>query len=175
MEIEMTTPVTTLDQRYSVPDAVATTWEATQLAIRGAELFLLTTIRPDGRPHCTPVVAAWSDDALHFTTGADEQKAANLRANSHVILTTGHNDWQAGLDIVVEGDAIQTTDQSALERLRAPFGSKWDGDTWTYTARDGKFYHPGGFEVLAYSVAPKKVLAFAQGTFGHTVHRFPER
>jgi hypothetical protein len=74
----------------------------------------------------------------------------------------------------VVGDAIQTTDQSALERLSEPFASKWDGDTWAFTARDGKFYHPAGFEVLAYAVAPKKVLAFAQGTFGHTVHRFPE-
>src|ERR1700689_4239793 len=102
MEIEMTSPVTTLDQRYSVPNAVATTWEETRSAIEGAGLFLLTTIRPDGRPHCTPVVAAWCDDALHFTTGDDEQKAKNLSANPHVILTTGRNDWQAGLDIVVE-------------------------------------------------------------------------
>lgn len=133
---------------------------------------MLTTIRPDGRPHCTPVVAAWSDDALHFTTGEDEQKAKNLMSNNHVILTTGRNDWQGGLDIVVEGDAIRNTDQSTLERLMVPFATKWDGDSWGFTARDGKFYHPGGFEVLAYSVTPTKVLAFAQGTFGHTVHRF---
>lgn len=170
----MTTPVTTLDQRYSVPSAVATTWEETQRVIESAELFLLTTVRSDGRPHCTPVVAAWCDDALHFTTGDGEQKAQNLRTNSQVILTTGHNDWQAGVDIVIEGDALRATDQAVLERLIVAFQSKWDGDTWAYTARDGKFYHPAGFEVLAYSVAPKKVLAFAQGTFGHTVHRFSE-
>lgn len=170
----MTTPVTTLDQRYSVPSAVATTWEETQRVIESAELFLLTTVRSDGRPHCTPVVAAWCDDALHFTTGDGEQKAQNLRTNSQVILTTGHNDWQAGVDIVIEGDALRATDQAVLERLIVAFHSKWDGDTWAYTARDGKFYHPAGFEVLAYSVAPKKVLAFAQGTFGHTVHRFSE-
>jgi general stress protein 26 len=170
----MTTPITTLDQRYSAPSAVATTWEETLRGIESAELFLLTTIRPDGRPHCTPVVAAWCDDALHFTTGDDEQKAANLKTNSHVLLTTGRNDWQGGLDIVVEGDAIQVTDQLALERLGAAFLPKWDGDSWGFTARDGKFFHPGGFEVLPYSVSPKKVLAFAQGTFGHTLHRFTE-
>jgi len=96
----MTSPITTLDQRYSAPDAVATTWEETRLVIEGAELFCSPRFGLDGRPHCTPVVAAWSDDALHFTTGGEEQKAANLRANSHVILTTGRNDWQAGLDIV---------------------------------------------------------------------------
>ena len=57
--------------------------------------------------------------------------------------------------------------------MRALWRSKWDGG-WEYSARDGRFYDPDGFEVLAYSVAPEKVLVFAKGKFGHTVHRFPE-
>jgi general stress protein 26 len=173
-EIGMTSPVTTLDQRYSAPSAVATTWEETQQVMESAELFWLTTVRADGRPHCTPLVAVWSDGALHFTTGDTEQKAANLRTNSHVLLVTGCNDWQAGLDVVVEGKAILTTDQQVLERAGEVWSKKWDGDTWGYTARDGKFFHPGGFEVLAYSVVPEKVLVFAKGTFGHTLHLFPD-
>ena len=39
--------------------------------------------------------------------------------------------------------------------------------------QDGRFDHPDGFEVLGYSVAPVKVLAFAKGKFGHTAPRFP--
>jgi Pyridoxamine 5'-phosphate oxidase len=42
----------------------------------------------DGRPHVTPLVAVWLADAIYFGTGADEQKAHNLRANSHVVLMT---------------------------------------------------------------------------------------
>jgi hypothetical protein len=43
-------------------------------------------------------------------TGATEQKALNLTGNPHVALTTGCNTWDAGLDVVVQGDAVQVTD-----------------------------------------------------------------
>jgi general stress protein 26 len=168
----MSTPVTTLDRRYSNPDASPTSWDTTCRVIEAAELFWLTSVRTDGRPHVTPVVAVWLDNALHFTAGAGEQKAANLRDNAHVILTTGCNGWQEGVDVVLEGDAVLVTDGAALERLGVAWRAKWDG-RWQYYAQDGRFHHPDGFEVLPYVVAPTKVLAFAKGTFSHTVHRFP--
>jgi hypothetical protein len=40
--------------------------------------FWLSTARPDGRPHVTPFIAVWLDEALWFCTGADELKAKNL-------------------------------------------------------------------------------------------------
>jgi len=169
----MISPVTTLDERYSDANAVAITWEETKRAIEIAELFWLTTVRADGRPHSTPVVAMWDAGALHFTTGSEEQKSANLRTNSHVILATGCNDWREGIDIVVEGEAERITDQVVLERLIEAWRAKWDG-RWEFSARDGNFYHSEGFEVLAFSVLPNKVLAFAKGTFAHTVHRFQD-
>ena len=111
-------PVTKLDPRYSVPDGVATSWEQTRHFLETAELFWLSTVRTDGRPHVTPLVAVWHDDALHFNTSHTSQKAVNLRGNPHVILTTGcSNQWTEGLDVVVEGDAVQVTDDEALERL----------------------------------------------------------
>lgn len=58
----MCTPVTMLDRRYSDPDAVATAWDDTRRTIEAAELFWLTTVRADSRPHVTPVVAVWADD-----------------------------------------------------------------------------------------------------------------
>src|ERR1022692_4736072 len=127
----MTTPVTTLDQRFSDPHAVATGWDETRRALEAAELFWITTVRTDGRPHVTPLVAVWVDDALHFSTGADEQKAVNLQGNPHVILTTGCNDWEGGFDVVVEGDAVQVSDDDMLERLAAAWAAKWDG-RWQY-------------------------------------------
>lgn len=167
----MRTPETTLDRRYSDPSAVPTEWDVTREEIESAELFWLTTVRVDGRPHVTPLVAVWHDDALYFTTGAGEQKERNLRVNAHVILTTGRNDWREGLDVVLEGDARLVTDESVLKRLGEAWSTKWDG-RWQYFARDGRFHHPDGFEVLPYVVVPTKVLAFAKGTFVHTVHSF---
>src|SRR5437667_1724110 len=110
-------PVTKIDLRFSDPDAVATGWDETRRVLETAELFWITTVRADGRPHVSPLVAVWLEGALHFSTGATEQKALNLRTNPHVILTTGCNNWNQGLDVVVEGDALRTTDDATLHRL----------------------------------------------------------
>ena len=168
----MTTPRTRLDERFSAPGAAATSWADARKVLETAELTWLTTVRPDGRPHQTPLVTAWQDGALHFCTGTREQKAVNLRSNPHVLLTVAGRRWDEGLDVVVEGDAVRVTDDAALQRLAQAWTGKWDG-RWNYQARDGYFFHPDGdFPVLVYAVAPAKVLAFGQGTFTHTTHRF---
>jgi general stress protein 26 len=167
----MITPATTLDHRYSAPGAVATGWDETRIVLETAELFWISTVRADGRPHVTPLVAVWADGALHFSTGAEEQKAINLRANPHVILTTGSNDWKRGLDVVVEGDAVRVTDDDVLRRLAKVWATKWDG-AWQFQVHDGYFHHPHGGTALVFSLTPAKVLAFAKDNFSHTSHKF---
>jgi hypothetical protein len=169
----MLTPITRLDERYSSPGAVAVEWEETERVLAAAELFWASTVRTDGRPHVTPLVAAWVDGALWFSTGADEQKFANLSANPHVVLTTGCNQWDRGLDVVVEGDAVRVTDDAVLGGVAAAFATKWDG-RWQYAARDGCFRDAdSGGEVMVFSVTPAKVFAYAKGDpFGATSHRF---
>ena len=167
----MSTPTTTVDERYSAPGATPVSWHDTCSLLTSAELFWLSTVRSNGQPHVTPLVGVWVDEALHFTTGDKEQKAMNLRANSRVALTTGCNDWTGGVDVVVEGVASLASDQLTLERLCDAWRTKWDG-SWEFSARDGHMFHPGGFEVLAYTVVPSKVLAFAKSPFSHTVHDF---
>jgi hypothetical protein len=166
----MNQPKTTLDARFSDPGAAPTSWEDAVRALEAAELFWITTVRADGRPHMSPLVAVWLDGALHFSTGAAEQKAVNLLANPHVILTTGCNQWDRGLDVIVEGEAIQATDDTTLKRLAEEWRTKWDG-RWQFEAHDGCFHHDAGV-ALVFSVAPTKVLAFGKGTFTHTSHRF---
>lgn len=165
------TPTTALDERYSDPDAAPTPWTQTEALLARAELAMLTTVRRDGRPHQTPVVPVWVDDALYFTTGATEQKAANLRANPHVLLTVGEGDWKGGVDVVLEGEAALIRDRALLVPVAARFADRWDG-RWTYDVADDGLRHPAGFSVLTYGVQPRTVYAFAEGLFGHTVHRF---
>jgi general stress protein 26 len=167
----MNEPVTQIDTRFSDADAVATGWDETRRVLETAQLFWISTVRADGRPHVTPLVAVWLDGAIHFTTGATEQKAINLRGNPHVILTTGCNDWDRGLDVVVEGKAIQLTDDAVLERLAKAWATKWDG-RWQFEARSRAFHHEDGGEALVFSVTPTKILAFGKGNFSHTRHRF---
>lgn len=167
----MPTPVTTLDTRYSDPAAVATPWDETRGVLEQAQLFWISTVRADGRPHVTPLVAVWVDQALHFSTGAGEQKYANLRTNPHVVLTTGCNGWDRGLDVAVEGDALRVTDPEVLQHLAAAWQAKWDG-RWRFKVRDGCF-HDGDTPSHVFRVAPTKVFAYAKGdTFGHTRHKF---
>ncbi len=166
----MTTIRTELDPRFSDPGAEPTSWEATVAALRDAELFWITTVRGDGRPHVTPLVAVWHGDALHFCTGPGEQKALNLAANPRVALTTGCSTWDEGLDLVVEGEATRVTDSGTLTALASAWRQKWDG-RWHFEAADGGFHHQGG-EGLAhvFAVHPTKILAFGKGAFTQTRH-----
>ncbi len=161
-------PITTLDTQHSGPDGVATPWDQTRRVLETADLFWLSTVRADGRPHVTPCVAVWHDGAIHFTAEDTAQKTVNLRGNPHVILTTGYNQI-GGLSVVVEGDAVQVTDQDTLERLASVWATKWDG-SWPYQVRNGYFYLYDEDEQrvladsnLVFSVKPTKVFAFAIG------------
>jgi general stress protein 26 len=170
----MSSPVTALDERYSDPAAVPAGWDETRAVLQAAELFWISTVRADGRPHVTPLVAVWLDGALYFHTGAGEQKAANLRANPHVVLTTGCNRWDAGLDVMVEGDAVCVTDSGVLSRLAEAWAQKWDG-RWQLTVGDGCFRNPGFGDLASqvFAVTPATIYAHAKGDpFGHTTHRF---
>ena len=60
-----------------------------------------------------------------------------------MILTTGCNQWERGLDVVVEGEAIQVTDEGVLERLAEAWATKWDG-RWHYEVHERAFRHEGG-------------------------------
>jgi general stress protein 26 len=176
----MRTPATTLDSRFSEPGASPTSWEDARRVLEEAQLYWLTTIRADGRPHVTPLVAVWLQDTIYFGTGADEQKAHNLRANPHVVLTTGCNQWDRGLDIVVEGDAVRTANETLLQQLAEAWAKKWDGQ-WKYEVHDGYLRRSSGAaggaageggDAMVFSVLPTKILAFGKGTFTQTRHRF---
>jgi nitroimidazol reductase NimA-like FMN-containing flavoprotein (pyridoxamine 5'-phosphate oxidase superfamily) len=168
----MTTPRTTLDERFSDAGTQATDWRRTLGILEAAELFWLSTVRKDGRPHVTPLVAVWTEDRLHFCTGPDEQKALNLKHHPQVVLATGCNTWDSGLDVVVEGKAVQVTDQGTLRRLAKAWTTKWDG-RWQWKVGEDCFLHGDGHgRALVFGVVPEKVLAFGKGEFTHTSHQF---
>ena len=163
-------PKAELDPRFGDDAAEPTPWPAVVQVLEEAELFWISTVRAEGRPHVTPLPAVWQDGALYFCTGAGEQKAVNLAGNSWCTLTTGNNRWKTGLDVVVEGRAKRVVDEARLQRLAAAWESKYHGD-WHFDVADGAFRGAGG-EALVFEVAPTKVLAFAKGSFAQTRYRF---
>jgi nitroimidazol reductase NimA-like FMN-containing flavoprotein (pyridoxamine 5'-phosphate oxidase superfamily) len=164
-------PVAELDNRFGDPDASPSSWTDVREELERAELFWISTVRPDGRPHVTPLTAVWRDDALYFCTGASEQKGVNLTRNNNCALTTGANAWKSGLDVVVEGPARRVSDEAALQQLADAWETKYKGD-WHFEVVDSTFQHGSG-EALVFEVVPTKVLAFRKGAFAQTRFRFP--
>jgi PPOX class probable F420-dependent enzyme len=163
-------PVTEQDLRFGQQDVPPTPWADALAVLQAAELFWISTVRADGRPHVTPLPAVWDGDALHFCTGAEEQKGVNLSRNPNVVLTTGTNRWMEGLDVAVEGPATHVTDDDRLQALAGRWREKYQGD-WDFEVRDGAFHHDGG-RAEVFEVRPTKVLAFAKGRFAQTRYRF---
>jgi general stress protein 26 len=162
-------PVTELNAQFSGEGATPTPWAEAQTHLEQAEIFWLSTVRPDGRPHVTPLVAVWLDRALYFCTGAGERKAKNLTQNAHCILTTGCNSFGEGLDLVVEGEAVQMQDEAKLQRLADQWAAKYN---WPFVVRDGAFYDDGG-RAEVYEFTPTKAFGFGKGTpFSQTRWRF---
>ncbi|QIN84669.1 pyridoxamine 5'-phosphate oxidase family protein [Rubrobacter tropicus] len=172
-------PVTELDARFSSEDATPKAWQEGRRQLEGAEVYWLSTVRPDGSPHVTPLLAAWLDGALYFCTGPDERKAKNLARNPRCAVTTGCNELGEGLDVVVEGDAVRTTDDEKLRRVAGAYLSKY-GEDWRFAVPGGAFYHDAGSldgedpgAAWVYEVAPKTVFGFGKGgPFSQTRWRF---
>jgi pyridoxine/pyridoxamine 5'-phosphate oxidase len=156
---------TALHTQFSSPGASPTPWSTARDHLERAEIFWISTVRPDGRPHVTPLMAIWLDDALYFSTGAGERKAQNLAENSHCILTTGNNAFNAGLDLVVEGDAVRVSDEATLQRLAERYATKYGS---RFSARDGALHGDSG-EALVFAVALTKAFGYGRdGEFSAT-------
>ena len=169
-------PTTKLDPRYSSPGAPATPWPEARKHLQEAAVFWVSTVRPDGRPHVTPLISVWLDDALYFCTGQNERKAKNLERNPHCILSTGCSDFDHGLDLVVEGDAVRVSNDVELRRIAEAYEAKYGSD-WRFEVRDGFFFHasaPGGASpVVVYGLAPMTAFGFRKGKeFSQTRWKF---
>jgi len=127
-------PTIELDQRFSSEGAQPLPWTSVIDVLESAEIFWLSTVRGDGRPHVTPLPAMWLDGALYFCTGPKEQKTRNIQANPRCALTTGSNEFRSGIDVVVEGKAFRLTEEDMLTRLATIWLSKLD---WRFDVRRG--------------------------------------
>lgn len=160
-------PVTELDAGFSSAEASAMDWAEGRRRIEEAELFWISTVRPDGRPHVTPLISVWVDGAAYFCTGAQERKAKNLAQNSNCILTTGSNLLKEGLDIVIEGEAERVSDEAKLTQIAATYESKY-GSEWRFEVRDGAFHHGESSVALVFEVAPVAIFGFGKGEYSQT-------
>lgn len=169
----MRQPTERLDRRYSDERAEPVPWPRAVERLASSEVAWIVTVRPDGRPHATPMVPVVDDDKVYFHTGGHEVKRANLHANPKALVLAGDTAWDAGLDVAVEGTAVPVTDDALLRRLADRYRERWDG-RWVLDVDDGAVTPPSpGAEVVVFEITPDRVFGFAKGEpFGQTTYEY---
>lgn len=138
--------MTTTDTRHDDRDPASTTSlvegaepldaDAVLERLGLAREFVISTTRPDGRPHAVPILAVWVDGALHFAAGDDTRKARNLDHAPRCVITTS----AGGSDLVLEGTVRRIDDPATLDRVAAAFEGVYD---WEPEPRDGELWAEG--------------------------------
>ena len=146
-------PTGELNSDFSSPGATALPWCEAEQRLQQAGVFWLSSVRPDARPHVTPLIGVWLDGALYFCTGADERKAKNLARNAQVVITTGSNALAEGLDLVLEGEAVLVSDDARRRALADAFAVKY-GEAWRLPAFEG---------VVLFALTPTQAFGFGRG------------
>ena len=99
---------------YAFPDHPVLPWSWADDRLARAAYYWLGTVRPDGRPHATPLWGAWVDQGLYLDGPPTTVWARNFAANHAV---TVH--LESGAEVVIlEGVADDvTTDPDLGERI----------------------------------------------------------
>jgi len=164
-------PDAVLNPKFSSPDAAPIEWADAREHVTVAEIYWLTTVREDGRPHVTPLISVLLDGTFYFCASADERKARNLVGNPNVVLTTGTNTLAKGLDVVIEGVATRVSEPTLLHRVADAYVAKY-GLEWQFTPRDGLFHHESGDPAQVYAITPVTGFGFGRGEFSQTKWQF---
>jgi hypothetical protein len=131
-----------------------------QLVAGAGGIFWIATTRPDGRPHLNAVGAVWQDGKVYLVSGAGTRKSRNLSANANCVVSVS----LPGLDLVIEGKAVQVTDEATLKRL----AERYAAHGWPATVADGALTaaysaaSAGPPPWNVYAIAP--VTAFGEAT-----------
>jgi nitroimidazol reductase NimA-like FMN-containing flavoprotein (pyridoxamine 5'-phosphate oxidase superfamily) len=97
-------------------------WDVVEERLRYARNYWLATVRPDGRPHVTPVWGVWVEHALWVNGFPTSQWARNLMANPAVAV---HLE-SADAVVIVEGTVEDiVTDEEVGGRVMAAWDAKY--------------------------------------------------
>ena len=88
--------------------------------------YWVSTTRPDGRPHATPVWAVLVDEMLYFGGGADARRSRNLDSNPAVVIHLESGDEV----VIIEGTTEKLTEANAdpalLTRIDDAYEAKYN-------------------------------------------------
>ncbi|MEZ5408644.1 MAG: pyridoxamine 5'-phosphate oxidase family protein [Acidimicrobiales bacterium] len=139
-------------------------WAWAERRLADAHEYWLATVRPAGpdqpapAPHLMPVWGVWLGGRLWLSTSPGSRKAANVRANAGVAVTTG----DPLEPVVVEGTATVVADPALVEAFAEAMDAKYETD-----------YGPDFYAAnVTVAVAPATVFALDADDFTDTPTRW---
>lgn len=127
-------PVSEETIRPEVTGTVA--WDDAAKRLAEAGTFWMAIVRGDDQPHVRPILAVWVDGTLHVVSSTSARTWSNLAQGPRCSIAAE----TPGPDLVVEGEAVRVTDDSALRRVADAYDSKYE---WPVEIRDGAFFAEG--------------------------------
>jgi PPOX class probable F420-dependent enzyme len=142
------------EQGYGIPQHLDGTlpWAWAEERLRDAATYWVATVRPDGRPHVTPIWGVWVDGAFWMEGGQRTRRFRNLSRNPAAVVTI-----ERGNDaLILEGRAelVADLDEPLIERLLAAYGK--------YLASHGYQAQRESWTDGIWRVLPDKVLGWSR-------------
>lgn len=163
---------TSVDSRYSVPDASATPWEQVVRSLEHTEIYALTTIMSDGMPHITPVSGLYDEQGFLFCTGHQEQKCRNIVHDPRGSVHIGSPLFFEGIDVVVRGSFTRVSDQESLAAMIETFVEKY-GEFWRFELGEDALVNDHGNPAWVFRLVPDVAFSFTRGeTTAQTRYEF---
>jgi PPOX class probable F420-dependent enzyme len=128
-------------------------WSWAEERLTASRYYWVSTVRPDGRPHASPVWGLWHDGRLWFSCGGRSRKARNLAADPRCSVTTD----DAENPVIVDGVAEITRDPEAIARFVDAGNAKY-GPSYTVEFLDPDVN-------LTVAVRPERVFGLLHDDF----------
>ena len=140
---------------YGIPttDENLLAWGHVQERMDNAKNYWVCTVRPDGRPHCTPVWGVWLANTLYIEGSRETRRAQNLIANPNVSIHL-----ENGNDVVIlEGQAheVQKPAPQLGQQLSQAFTKKYESQGYSPSPEN---WDQGGL----FAIQPKTILAWTE-------------
>lgn len=141
---------------YLAPDAGgALPWSWAEERFARSSAYWVGTVRPEGRPHSSPVWGVWFDGCFWFSCNQTSIKAKNIASNPSVVVTN-EDPWE---QVVLEGRAERVLDRGDVvqyvEAERSKYAKRWNEQLYTVD------FFVGG----TYRVTPRTVFALDEKRF----------
>ncbi|HEY0636806.1 MAG TPA: pyridoxamine 5'-phosphate oxidase family protein [Pseudonocardiaceae bacterium] len=112
---------------YGVPagEEGMLTWDDVRARLAAARNYWVSTVRPDGRPHATPVWAVFVDDVLYHGGDPATRRARNLEANPYASIHLESGDEVVILEGRTTRHTEADTDAELLRRVDEAYQAKY--------------------------------------------------